>query len=273
MGKFDGILICTDLDGTLLREDKTVSEENLAAIEYFKGEGGYFTFVTGRLPFYSGDICRLVKPNVPFGCTNGGGLYDYDRQCYLWQQPLAENVRELVKCVEEQVPQVGIRVNSFEKSYFCRDNETLKKARLRSNLPGRFCSVFEIAEPMAKVTFVCEDESAINQVRALLEAHPLAEDFVFVRSEETLFEIIPKGIGKGMAVRKLTELLQLDPAKTVAVGDYHNDIPMFKAAGVAIAVGNACPEVIAKADFVTVHHEEHAIAKVIHDLEEGTYGI
>ena len=53
MGKFDGYLICTDLDGTLYRNDKTVSAENREAIEYFKREGGYFTFVTGRMPYYS----------------------------------------------------------------------------------------------------------------------------------------------------------------------------------------------------------------------------
>ena len=52
MGKFDGMLICTDLDGTLLRNDKTISCENIDAIEYFKQEGGYFTFVTGRMPFF-----------------------------------------------------------------------------------------------------------------------------------------------------------------------------------------------------------------------------
>ena len=99
-------------------------------------------------------------------------------------------------------------------------------------------------------------------------------DIPVIDSYELLRDIysIPKEMYR-KNLEELTELLQLDPAKTVAVGDYHNDIPMFKAAGVAIAVGNACPEVIAKADFVTVHHEEHAIAKVIHDLEEGTYGI
>ena len=45
MGKFDGILICTDLDGTLLRKDKSISEENLAAIDYFCDNGGAFTIV------------------------------------------------------------------------------------------------------------------------------------------------------------------------------------------------------------------------------------
>ena len=84
MGKFDGVLVCTDLDGTLLRNDKTISKENLEAIEYFKNEGGYFTIVTGRMPYYVGDIVPKVKPNVPFGCVNGGGLYDYESKKYLW---------------------------------------------------------------------------------------------------------------------------------------------------------------------------------------------
>ena len=76
MGKFDGILICPDLDGTLYKNDKTISDKNRKAIEYFKREGGYFTFITGRLPYYSTYAYDSVKPNVPFGCINGGGVYD-----------------------------------------------------------------------------------------------------------------------------------------------------------------------------------------------------
>ena len=71
MGKFDGILICTDLDGTLYRNDKTISKENKEAIEYFKREGGWFTFITGRMPYYSQQAYNAAKPNVPFGCING----------------------------------------------------------------------------------------------------------------------------------------------------------------------------------------------------------
>ena len=70
MGKFDGILICTDLDGTLYENDKTISSENKKAIEHFKSEDGYFTFITGRMPYYSVDAYNSVKPNVPFGCVN-----------------------------------------------------------------------------------------------------------------------------------------------------------------------------------------------------------
>ena len=73
MKKFEGILFCTDLDGTLLRSDKTLSKRNLEAIEYFKSEGGLFTFVTGRMPCTALNLYNTVKPNAPIGCINGGG--------------------------------------------------------------------------------------------------------------------------------------------------------------------------------------------------------
>ena len=76
MGKFDGMLVCTDLDGTLYRDDKSISSKNKEAIEYFKSEGGLFTFITGRLPYYSVDAYNAIQPNAPFGCINGGGIYD-----------------------------------------------------------------------------------------------------------------------------------------------------------------------------------------------------
>lgn len=100
MGKFDGYLLCTDLDGTLLRNDKSVSSENLEAIEYFKREGGRFTFITGRMPYYVSNIYNCVKPNAPFGCCNGGGLYDHMKQEYIWKQPIEREVLTLVEYVQ-----------------------------------------------------------------------------------------------------------------------------------------------------------------------------
>ena len=72
-----------------------------------------------------------------------------------------------------------------------------------------------------------------------------------------------------MTLTKLTELLGLDISRTVAIGDYNNDIGMLRAAGVGIAVANAVPEVLEVADHITVSNEEHAIARVISDLEKG----
>ena len=73
MNKFKGILFTTDLDGTVLRKDKTISEENKKAIEYFMSEGGIFTFITGRIPYGAEPVLQQLEPNAPFGCINGGG--------------------------------------------------------------------------------------------------------------------------------------------------------------------------------------------------------
>ena len=59
--------------------------------------------------------------------------------------------------------------------------------------------------------------------------------------------------------------------KIIAIGDYNNDISMFRAAGIGIAVANGCQEAIDAADFVTVSNEEHAIANVIGGLQSGKY--
>lgn len=98
MKKFDGILFCTDIDGTLYNDDKTISDDNLQAIEYFKSEGGLFTFITGRHHIVSGEIYNAIKPNAPIGCLNGGGVYDYKKGEFLWCKTLPQ--RQWSLCVK-----------------------------------------------------------------------------------------------------------------------------------------------------------------------------
>ena len=270
MGKFDGILICTDLDGTLHRNDRTVSKENLDAIEYFKSEGGYFTFVTGRMPFYATKTCELIKPNAPFGCVNGGGVYDPQKGEYIWNKPTPAHAVELMAFVDENFPNVGMQINTFYKTYFCKYNDTMRRFREETGLPDLRARYDEIFEPIGKVIFGSEINEEILALSDALLSHPLAKDFDFIRSELTLYEILPKGIGKGVAMAKLIEHLGIDPNKTIAIGDYNNDISMFHTARYGIAVANACKDALDAADMVTVSNEEHAIARVIHDIENGS---
>ena len=108
MKKFEGILFVTDLDGTLLKKDKTISEKNLEAIEYFKSEGGIFTFVTGRIPAGAKVVNDVLKPNAPCGCINGGGIYDFKTDKLLWSLNIPRDVLELVEYIDNEVPGIGI---------------------------------------------------------------------------------------------------------------------------------------------------------------------
>lgn len=265
--KFEGILLCTDLDGTLLCDNKHISKENLEAIEYFKSEGGLFTFITGRPPMIAMDIYETVKPNAPIGCFNGGGIYDFESGKYLWSAVLSNEAIELVKYAVDKFPDMGVQFNTQDRIIFTHENSATKWFREVTSLPNDACDIDDVNETVIKILF-CHDDSATHERLAeFLYSHPKSQMFDYIRSEEKLYEILPKGISKGNLLLKLAENLGIDPKKTVAVGDYNNDISMIKAAGIGYAVANAVPEAKAVADRVTVSNEEHAIAKIIEELE------
>ncbi len=269
MRKFEGILICTDLDGTLLKNDKSVSSENLEAIEYFKSEGGAFTFITGRMPYFCRKICEIIRPNVPFGCINGGGIYDHIKGEYVWTKMLDPSAIELARHVDKSLPGVGIQVNTFDKIYFSRESEAMEIFRKLTGSPNIIKDYENVDEPIAKIIFGDTDEDRLLQVAKILREHPRADEFDFIRSERTLYEILPKGISKGGVLTKLAQHLNIPISKTVALGDYNNDVSMIRSAGTGIAVSNACKEALLAADIVTVSNDEHAVARIINALETG----
>lgn len=273
MGKFDGIMICTDLDGTLYKNDKTISQENKEAIEYFKSEGGYFTFITGRMPYYSIDAYNAVNPNIPYGCVNGGGIYDGLEHRYVWTYPIESSVIELAEYIDEKFDNIGIQVCGFDTTYFTEDNVFTEIFRKITNLPKNICHYRDVKEQFAKIIFVVDSEEKMSKIDEALKLHPLSENFDFVRSEKFLYEILPKGVNKGLALSKLVEYLHVDMGKTVAIGDFDNDVGMLKAAKLGVAVSNASKAAKDAADVITVSNEEHAIARVIYDLEKRKYNI
>lgn len=269
MGKFDGILICTDLDGTLLNSLHRVSDENARAIEYFKSEGGSFTFITGR-PYYTARATyEMVKPNVPFGCLNGGGMYDGQNGSYIMHKELDKSAFDLVDFIVQEIPDIAVHVYTPHITYFAKITEA---SRIYSTVTG--CELIhrdmrDIDCPVSKIVFAHTNSDAIDRATELVKLHPLCERFGFIRSERYLFEILPKESSKGNLITELAKYLGIDMKNTYAIGDYNNDVSMIKAAGVGYAVANAVDEAKAVADRITVSNEEHAIARIIKDIEEG----
>ncbi len=268
MKKFEGILICTDLDGTLVSRG-VISKENLDAIEYFKSEGGAFTFITGRVPTTSTHLAATIKPNVPVGCINGGGLYDFSQNKYLWHAELSRKALDVLEYIDKNTENIGFQVNTPDKIYFCREDPVMQSFRRGTGVPDLRKHYRDIDEILVKIVFGSVRGESIPKIRQLFEEHPFSSEFDFVRSEEPLCEILPKGTNKGLGLLKLTEILGIDPRRTVAIGDYDNDIAMIKTAGVGIAVANASPAAKEAADIITVSNHEHAIARIISEIESG----
>ena len=267
MNKFKGILFCTDLNGTLYKTDNTVSKENLQAIEYFKSEGGLFTFITGRMPVISNEVYDVIHPNAPYGCINGGGIFDGERNKFLWAQFLDGDFLELIREVDEKLPDMGINFNTEDKIYFIKDSLIMQELRRTKGIENLTATVDGVKAPIMKVTFGHHELDKMETLKYILHNHPEAYKFDFILSEKYLYELLPKGVSKGKVLLKMAELLNIE--KTVAVGDYNNDVSMLKAATCGFAVENAVPEAKQAADYITVSNDDHAIKAIVDMLDKG----
>jgi hydroxymethylpyrimidine pyrophosphatase-like HAD family hydrolase len=160
-------------------------------------------------------------------------------------------------------------MNSLERLYFCRENERMARFRKFTGAPNIVGDYKTLNVPVTKVVFGVDSEEEIGKIAEILQRHPRSAEFDYIRSERTLYEILPKGSSKGSLLPRLAEILGVKMSRTVAIGDYNNDVSMIKMAGVGIAVANAVKEAKAAADIVTVSNEEHAIATIIEMIDSG----
>ncbi len=272
MGKFDGLLLCSDLDDTLLTTDKKISEENKKAIEYFKSEGGLFTFATGRTPMGARLMLEMITPNAPMICFNGAGIYDFEHNKLLWLKTLEREAIEVLEYIEDKCPFAGIEVCTVDKVYFCKTNRIVEEHKILEKFPDNYLDYHEITEPWTKVLFMTEHDE-VPAVRAAIADSSYADKYSYVQSSPYYYEILPKGSTKGDGLMQLSRIMHIPTEHTIGVGDNENDLTLIQNAGVGVAVMNAVASVKEAADYITVDNNSSAISTVIYAVNRGTIAI
>ena len=267
MAQFDGLLLCTDLDDTLLTDDKRVSDENIEAIKYFMDNGGLFTFATERVPAGARLMLDYIVPNAPMVCFNGGAIYDYSKEEFVWQAALGEDALPAVEYVEKAFPPVGIEVCTDDKVYFCKTNRIVEEHKRLEKFPDNYLDYKEIKKTWRKVIFMVEERD-IETLRRIVDESPFADDFSFVRSSPWYYELLPKGATKGAGLLKLADILGIKHENTIGMGDNENDLSLVQDAGLGIAVANAAEIVKRSADMITVDNNSHAVRAVVEYLKK-----
>ena len=126
MGHFDGYLLVSDMDGTLLNSKGKLSEENKRAIEYFVDNGGQFTLATGRmLPSVKRHIHKL-KVTLPVIMYNGTKIYDFSNDEVIYEKFLEEERKEIIEVVAKINSNVGIEIYSDEVVYIYKSCKQLR---------------------------------------------------------------------------------------------------------------------------------------------------
>jgi Cof subfamily protein (haloacid dehalogenase superfamily) len=255
-------LIASDLDGTLLRSDDSVSERTLEALARTVEAGIRFVLVSARSPdWLAPEAARLGLDGIGI-CCNGALVYDYEAERVLIHRPLEpETVRELVHGLRREAP--GVVFGCERPSGFVAEPAYRPIFRPPDSIPRADALAF-LSEPVTKLVL---QHPELSQP----ELHAIAGSFGGGKIEACysgagLVEIAAAGVTKGSALAELCEELGIASSETIAFGDMLNDISMLACAGRGIAVANAHRELLAVADEVTASNDEDGVALVLEQL-------
>ena len=273
-------LIAFDLDGTLLRDDKSIPEENLAAMEKAAARGITLVPATGR-------IFRGLPPQLkelPFLryyiLSNGAAVYDRRERRTLLRAdiPLAlalscyeylDTLPVIYDCYQNECGWMTRSMLEAAAPYFVKEPEVLKMLYgLRKPVDDLKETLRERGEDLQKLQmfFKPEDEALRQEtIREIPRRFPGLQATTSVKNN---IEVNSSNAGKGKALVSLCAALGIEPAAAAAFGDGSNDIELLRMAGLGVAMGNAAAAVKDAADLVTESNEDCGFARMIEKLLE-----
>lgn len=267
MKRFDGIILCSDVDGTLIDETNIVPKENIEAISYFQAHGGKFFLATGRIPeAVPPALCGLM-PDLPCICHNGGSIYDFRNNTYVATTPVSRAAIAPIEEMLERFPNSGLEVITDEGIFVVRRTHATDRHTTFEKITSKPAnSCMDVSGDWLKIVFAQEPEETelIQQAMADSLYH---KDFSLMRTHKYYYEIFDKCANKGNALLKLCSICGIDPKQVIAIGDNDNDVAMLKAAGRSAAVANASSATKAVADMVmTKSNVACGVAELIYQL-------
>lgn len=250
MGKFEGVLLCSDYDGTLFYDGFV--ESNVEALNEFMAEGGLFTLCTGRR---AKQAPMDVVPNAPVVGMCGSEVCDLatGERLALW--PMGEEWRGIARDLRGREDLARIRFDSEDSPrVFAVDDPAMDE----------FIKTYDGV--MCRITFLYK-ELRTDPILVPPEVREICEGRCAVMCNGTeAFELVAYGKDKGHGVRYLKEMT--GAKLLICVGDNDGDISMIRAADIGYAVDNASPYVKAEADRVTVHAKEGIIRYMMEEIEK-----
>ena len=266
-------LVATDLDGTLLRRDGSVSDRTRAAIKAASAAGLIVAFVTGRPPRWLDDVIEQTDHIGLAVGANGAVLYDMADQQLLSVHTLdPELTIELAEDLRARFPSVAFAVEygdgfAAEAGYTHDWDINPFRDRHGNPIPApRIAPLREIADaPTLKLLAKDRNADPDEFLRAALEVIGSRASITH-SSSYGLLEIAEQGVTKATGLAELAGRYGIEQHEVAAIGDMPNDVPMLQWAGESYAVANGHPATKAVADAVVGSNEDDAVAILIEGL-------
>ncbi|MFF4218602.1 Cof-type HAD-IIB family hydrolase [Streptomyces nondiastaticus] len=260
-------LIATDLDGTLLRNDGSLSPRTLRALRTATGAGAEVVFVTARPPRFVDRLSAATGLTGTAVCSNGALVYDLASRTVTDSRALPVSVaRKVVTVLSAALPDVGYAVETghrvlYEPAYRLRLPED---AAAESPVPS-LADLWTADVPIAKLLAWSARLDADHLLAAAQEAAGAEAQFTH-SGGRGLLEVTATGVTKAGTLSGLCAGRGITATDVVAFGDMPNDLTILTWAGTGYAMGNAHPAVLASVRRHTATNEEDGVAAVLERL-------
>ena len=256
-------LLLADVDGTLVTQDKVLTDKAIAAVHRLHEAGVIFAVTSGRPPRGMDMLIEPLDLKTPIAAFNGGLLVDRDMSV-IEQRVLPE---DLVVPVADMMGSFKLDVWLYSGAdwyvpkadgpHVAREAWTVKfePTIMKDGLSGLTGSV-------AKLVGVSDDTGAVAD--AAIAVHDKFGDHVTAAASQPYYlDVTHPQANKGAVAQYLAAKYKIDPGEIATIGDMPNDVLMFAHSGASIAMGNASPEVKRCARRVTTSNEDEGFANAV----------
>ena len=239
-------LVASDLDGTLVRSDLSVSARTREVLARVEESGALFVMVTGRPPRWMAQVADQTGHRGLAVCANGAIVYDLHTERVVRSATIeADAAARVVAALREAVPGISFAVEKGEHGF----------GREPSYLPR-----FDVDEALVAPV---EELVAAGVVKLLARHEELGSDELLLRARACVGELGECTHSSADGLAALAQEWRVQAEEVVAFGDMPNDLPMLAWAGHAVGMANAHPDVLVAVDEVTGSNDEDGVAQVL----------
>lgn len=265
-------LLISDIDGTLVRSDKTLAPATSAAVKELVAAGIPVSLISARPPSGIGWIAEELDLPGPFGAFNGGTLFLRDGSVVEREGIEPELARAIVDMFQKAAVTCWVFSDGLWYSNSADDPHNQREVKAANVDPVIVPNFDDRLDRADKIVAVSDDHARLVDLEktALAMAGKRA---TIARSQPYYLDVTAPTGNKGDGVERIAAAFGVPLDNVAVIGDQANDLPMFARAGVSIAMGQAPDPVKAKADHVTLPTDEDGVAATLRRIVDGTIDI
>jgi len=249
-------LLVTDIDGTLVNDNGELNPESKRLIKELMRENVIVCLASGRLHSAMTEIAKELSLNGFIISLDGAVIKDYKNANVIFESYLKpRHVKKAISIAEELL--INIVLCHASSIYFTENNSLIPS--LLSKYGALYSQIDSYSNYIKGTLEIVCSSDVKNSIKHMEEKfnfpYSVGCNTSYFRSKknENIFylEIRKSGSSKGKALERLLKYLSLKPGQTAVIGDWYNDITMFQPKTFKVAVANAIPELLNKADIIT----------------------